>query len=137
MGVAHRNHSISVKQHRKLTMPQPERINVMTSTPHPYFREWFRWSCFRALFVIFTLLILFAHFANNGFRMIAIVLIISFLISILFTASYLLYKLYHIDCPSCHTLMKTIKNKKMSKYEAVCDRCKIIWDIGIDFSDDF
>lgn len=137
MGVAHRNHPISVNQHRKLTMPQPEIVNIMTSAPHPYFKKWFRRSCFLALFAISTLIVLFAHFANNGFRVIAIVLTISLGISILFTACYLLYKLYHIDCPSCHALMKTIKNKKMSKYEAVCDQCKIVWDVGIDFSDDF
>jgi len=89
------------------------------------------------LFVIATLVVLFAHFANIGFRAIAIVLTISLDISILFTACYLLYKLYHIDCPSCHALMKTIMIKKISKYEAVCDRCKIVWDVGIDFNDDF
>jgi len=121
----------NIRQHRKLTMPQPERTNVMTSAPHPYFGIWFRRFFFRAWFVIAALFVLSLLLLKNDFSVIGAVLAISFGISIPFTIGYLLYRLYHIDCPNCHAQLKTIKNVKMSKYEAVCNRCKIVWDVGI------
>jgi phosphate/sulfate permease len=114
-------------------MPQLEYYH---HRPHPDFKIISRRLWYSALLVFATLFVLGSHFSNNdGSRAITIALLISPFIGLLLAFFYFLYKLYHIDCPSCHALTKTIKNEKMSKYEAVCDRCKIVWDTGIEFSD--
>jgi hypothetical protein len=104
---------------------------IMTHATHPNFGIWFKRFFIRAWLVIAALFVLSLFLLKNNFSVIGAVLAISFAISIPFTIGYLLYRLYHIDCPNCHTQLRTIKNTKMSKYEAACDRCKIVWDIGV------
>lgn len=103
----------------------------MTHITHPTFGKWFQRFFIRAWLVIAALFILGLLCLKNDFSVIGAMLGVSFGISIPFTIGYLLYRLYHIDCPNCHTRLMTIKNRKISKYEAVCEHCQIVWDIGI------
>ncbi len=103
----------------------------MNYAPHPNFGSWFKRFFLRAWFVSAALFMLSMFLSKNDFSVIGSILAISFGISIVFTLGYLLYRLYHIDCPNCHAQLKTIKNIKLSKYEAICDQCKVVWDTGI------
>lgn len=104
---------------------------TMTRTPHPYFGIWFNRFFLRAWLIIVILFFLGMVFLKNDFSVIGAVFAISFGISIPSIISYLFYRLYHVECPSCHGPLKTVKNIEMSKYEAVCDQCRIIWDLGV------
>jgi phosphoglycerol transferase MdoB-like AlkP superfamily enzyme len=104
---------------------------TFTHAPHPTFGIWFQRFFIRAWLVIVGLFISGLLLLKNGFSTLGAILAISFGISIIFTLSYLFYRLYHIDCPDCHSQLKTQKNVKLSKYVAICDRCQKTWDIGI------
>ncbi len=108
---------------------------TITRATHPNFGIWFKSFFIRAWFVIVALFFLSLLLLKNDFSVIGATLAISFVIGIPFTMGYLRYRLYHIDCPNCHTQLRTIKNNRMSKYEAACDQCKVVWDIGVGIGD--
>jgi hypothetical protein len=104
---------------------------TLTNALHPTFANWFKRFFIRAWLVIAVLFALSLLLLKNGFSILGTVSGLSFGLGIIFTLSYLFYNIYHIDCPNCHNQLKTIKNTKLSKYEAICERCQISWDIGI------
>lgn len=103
----------------------------MINKNHPFFGEYFRIFFFRAWFIIVILFISSLFLSKMNFPLLSGFSAILFGFSIPYTIGYLLYKLYHIECPHCYSKLKTIKNLKLSKYEAVCNKCQIIWDVGI------
>jgi hypothetical protein len=103
----------------------------MTRAPHPTFGNWFRRFFIRAWLVSAGLFVVSLVLVKNGCAALGSPLAVAFGISVPFTIGYLLYRLYHVDCPRCHARLKTVKNRGMCRYEAVCGRCNIAWELGV------
>jgi hypothetical protein len=103
----------------------------MTHDTHPTFGKWFQRFFIRAWLIIVALFIFGLLLLKNNLSTLGAIFAISFGLSVPLVICYLIYKLYHIECPNCHMPLTTRKNRKMSKYEATCDRCMIVWDVGI------
>jgi NMD protein affecting ribosome stability and mRNA decay len=47
------------------------------------------------------------------------------------TLAYLFHQLYHVACPRCGLETRTLQDRPRSAMVAICDRCRVTWDLGV------
>ena len=68
---------------------------------------------------------------KNGFQALGWTLAIGFGVSVIGTLGYLFHRIYHVPCPRCGQETRTLKDLPKGRMVAICDRCRVTWDLGL------
>lgn len=107
----------------------------MSSNLHPTFGQWLRRFLLRACIGIAFPLVVGLALLNNGYSALGRAFAIAFEASIVWVVVYLVYKLYHVECPVCGKKMKTTRTFDLGSFVARCSGCATNWNLGVEMRD--
>jgi|GEM_PF-2044872 len=108
----------------------------MNFRSHPSFAGWFKRFFLRAWILAVVFFGVGLLLLKNGFPVLGWTCAICFGLSVFGALGHLLYRLFHVECPSCGGRTRTTKDPSQTFWIARCEACGTVWDLGVGVGDD-